>query len=115
MFLIDFYRYYLSAYVVLFILCNYTSLFPPTEHQIAMRPASPSPSASGSIGSTTISLAKQRVNFWDFDAYSRSFLHEKKLIEREVSHAECYNTMYVTITLCRRKSGKEKSRKEGQF
>ena len=61
-----------------------------------MRPASPSPSASGSIGSAfeassstinSVSVAKSRSNFWDFEAYSRSFLHEKKAIEREVSKA----------------------------
>lgn len=60
-----------------------------------MRPASPSPSASGSIGftfeaaSSTNSIAKQsKANFWDFEAYSRSFYHEKKLIEREVRLTE---------------------------
>ena len=68
-----------------------------------MRPASPSPSASGSIngftfeaGATssssisTTSTLRSRPNFWDFEAYSRAFLHEKKAIEREVTYTHTH-------------------------
>lgn len=54
-----------------------------------MRPPSPSPSASGSItfafeSSASIASTRNRSNFWDYEAYSRSFLHERKMIEKEV-------------------------------
>ena len=43
------------------------------------------PSASASISSlNNPSISRVKPIFWDFEAYSRVFLHEKKLIEKEV-------------------------------
>lgn len=67
----------------------------PIPPVVLMRPPSPSPSASGSINGFTFEVGttssplistapRSRPNFWDFEAYSRAFLHEKKAIEREV-------------------------------
>ena len=42
------------------------------------------PSFVSSSTTATPNSANKR-NFWDFEAYSRHFLHERKLIEREVS------------------------------
>ena len=36
------------------------------------------------ISVSTSTTGRSRVNFWDFEGYSRAFLHERKLIEKEV-------------------------------
>lgn len=39
---------------------------------------------NSNISVSTSITGRSRVNFWDFEGYSRAFLHERKLIEKEV-------------------------------